>query len=155
MKSWHTGKDSGAGRDWRQKKGMTEDEMAGWHHGLDGQECEWTLGVGDGQGGLVCCCSWGRKYSDRTEQLNWIEFIFNIWYLQVDLAHQATLSMEFSRQNIGIVSHSLLYGIFQTQGSKLSPAFHVDSSLVWATRENLDTWDVFKYFQYGFFSLLK
>ena len=49
---------------------MTEDEMAGWHHRLDGQEFEWTPGFGDGQGGLACCDSWGRKESDTTEQLN-------------------------------------------------------------------------------------
>ena len=60
------------GRAWRQEQnGMTEDEMPGWHHQLDGYEFEWTLGVGDGQGGLVCCNSWGRKELDTTEQLNW------------------------------------------------------------------------------------
>ena len=65
---------SDAGRDWGQEdKGMTEDEMARWHHQLDGREFEWTLGVGDGQGGLACCSSWGRKESDTTEQLNWSE----------------------------------------------------------------------------------
>ena len=52
---------------------MTEDEMAGWHHQLDGREFEWTLGVGDGQGGLACYNSWGRKESDMTEWLNWTE----------------------------------------------------------------------------------
>ena len=52
-------------------EGMTEDEMAGWHHRLDGRESEWTPGVGDGQGGLACCDSWGRKESDTTEQLDW------------------------------------------------------------------------------------
>ena len=73
-KSWLTGKDSDAGRDWGQEaKGTTEDEMAGWHHGLDGRESEWTPGVGDGQGGLACCDSWGRKESDKTERLNWTE----------------------------------------------------------------------------------
>ena len=60
-----------AGRDWRQEeKGMTEDEMAGWHHRLDGREFEQTLGVADGQGCLACCDSWGRKESDTTERLN-------------------------------------------------------------------------------------
>ena len=49
---------------------MTEDEMAGWHHQLDGRESEWTPGVGDVQGGLACCDSWGRKESDTTERLN-------------------------------------------------------------------------------------
>ena len=56
------GKDSDAGRDWGQEeKGTTEDEMAGWHHQLDGHEFEWTPGVGDGQGGLACCDSWVRS----------------------------------------------------------------------------------------------
>ena len=63
-----------AGRDWGQEeKGMTKDEMAGWHHWLDGCEFEWSLGAGDGQGGLACCDSWGRKELDTTEQLNWSE----------------------------------------------------------------------------------
>ena len=76
-KSWLIGKDPDAGRDWGQEeKGTTEDEMAGWHHWLDGHEFEWTLGVGDGQGGLACCDSWGCKELDMTEQLNWTEYIF-------------------------------------------------------------------------------
>ena len=71
-KSWLTGKHSDAGRDWGQEEtGTTEDEMAGWHHWLDGRESEWTPGVGDGQGGLACCDSWGRKESDTTERLIW------------------------------------------------------------------------------------
>ena len=70
-KSWLIGKDLNAGRDWGQEKGTTEDEMAGWHHWLDGHEFEWTPGVGDGQGGLACCSSWGCKESDTTERLNW------------------------------------------------------------------------------------
>ena len=71
-------KESDAGRDWGQEeKGTTEDEMAGWRHWLDGREFEWTPGVGDGQGGLACCDSWGRKESDTTEQLNWTEDSFH------------------------------------------------------------------------------
>ena len=54
------------------KKGTTEDEMAGWHHRLNGHEFEWTPGAGDGQGGLACCNSWGRKESDTTDRLNWM-----------------------------------------------------------------------------------
>ena len=73
-KSWLIGKDSHAGRDWGQEeKGTTEDEMAGWHHWLDGHGFGWTLGVGDGQGGLACCNSRGRKESDTTERLNGTE----------------------------------------------------------------------------------
>ena len=77
-KSWLIGKDSDAGRYWGQEeKGTTEDEMARWHHWLDGRESEWTPGVGDGQGGLMCCNSWGRKESDMTEWLNWTEISVN------------------------------------------------------------------------------
>ena len=73
-KSWLTGKDSDAGRNCRQEeKGMTEDEMAGWHHRVDAHKFGWIAGVGDGQGGLACCDSWGCKESDTTEQLNWAE----------------------------------------------------------------------------------
>ena len=54
----------------QEEKGTTEDEMAGWYHQLNGHEFEWTPGVGDGQGGLACCDSWGHKESDMTERLN-------------------------------------------------------------------------------------
>ena len=76
-------------------KGTTEDEMAGWHHWLNGRESGWTLGVGDGQGGLACCDSWGRKESDTTEQLNWTEH----WLI--------TLYM-----NVSYVQHYILYGLY-------------------------------------------
>ena len=88
VKSWLIGKDSDAGRDWGQEeKGMTEDEMTEWHHQLDGCEFEWTPGVGDGQEGLTCCSSWGRKESDATEQLNWTELkgILQLMKLQMEL----------------------------------------------------------------------
>ena len=67
-------KEPDAGKDWGQEeKGMTEDEMVGWHHQLDGHRFGWTPGVGEGQGGLVCCSSWGCKESDTTEWVNWTE----------------------------------------------------------------------------------
>ena len=73
-KSWHIGKDPDAGKVWGQEeKGTTEYEMAGCHHQLDGYGFGWTPVVGDGQGGLVWCGSWGRKESDLTERLNWID----------------------------------------------------------------------------------
>ena len=101
--------------DWGQEeKGMTEDEMAGWHHWLDGRESEWTPGVGDGQGGLACCDSWGRKESDMTEWLNWTEqstlgyvYVFSVVQLcptlwtfcdTMDCSPSDSLSMGFSRQ---------------------------------------------------------
>ena len=72
-KSWLIGKDPDAERGWGQEeKGTTEDEMAGWHHWFDGHEFRSTPGVVNGQGGLGCCNSWGRKESDMTE-LNWTE----------------------------------------------------------------------------------
>ena len=91
VKSWRIWKDSDARKDWGQEeKGTTEDEMAGWHHWLNGHEFGRTLGVGDGQGGLACCSSWGGKGSDITEWLNWIELWlvtsqlsdsqFKLWY---------------------------------------------------------------------------
>ena len=71
-KSWLTGKDPDAGKDWRQEeKGTTEDEMVGWHHWRDGHEFEQALGVGGRQGGLVCCSPWGLTELDTTEWLNW------------------------------------------------------------------------------------
>ena len=69
--NWLIGKDPDAEKDWRQEKGTTEDEMVGWHHWLDGNKFEQALGVGDGQGSLVCCSPWGHKESDTTEWLNW------------------------------------------------------------------------------------
>ena len=70
-KSWLIWKDPDAGKDWGQEeKVMTGDEMVGWHHQLNGHGFGWTRGVGDGQGGLACCSSWGRKESNTTE-MNW------------------------------------------------------------------------------------
>ena len=89
-KSWLTGKDPDAGKDWRrEEKGMTEDEMAGWHHRLDGHEFEWTLGVGDGQGGLACCSPWGCKESDMTE-LNWTESLSSRCYYYPHVTNEET-----------------------------------------------------------------
>jgi len=84
-KSWLMGKDSDAGRDWGQEKGTTENEMAGWHHWLDGHESQWTPGVGDGQGGLACCDSWGRKELDTNEWLIWSETVLLCIHLSVSL----------------------------------------------------------------------
>ena len=84
VKNWLTGKNPDAGKDWRQEeKGTTEDKMVGWHHQLDGHELEQALGVGDGQGSLVCCSPWGHKESDMTEQLNWTELFLLIYHLKI------------------------------------------------------------------------
>ena len=77
VKSWLIGKDPDAGKDWGQEeKGSTKDEMVGWYHRLNGHGFGWTLGVGDGQGGLACCGSWSRKESDMPEWLNWTDVIW-------------------------------------------------------------------------------
>ena len=74
VKNWLIGKDNDSGKDWKQEeKGMTEDEMVGWHHLLDGHEFEQAPGVGGGQGSLACCSPWGSKESDTTGCLNWTE----------------------------------------------------------------------------------
>ena len=91
-KSWLIWKDPDAGKAWGQeKKGMTEDEMVGRHHRLNGHRFGWTPGVGVGQGGLVCCSSWGRKESDTTEWLNWTEN-------SSGFAHQILLSRYFREE---------------------------------------------------------
>ena len=73
-KNWLIGKDPDAGKDWGQEeKGTTEDEIVGWHHRLNGHESELALGVGVGQGSMVCCSSWGHRELDITEWLNWTE----------------------------------------------------------------------------------
>ena len=70
-KNWLTGKDSDAGKDWSwEQKGMTENEMVGWHHQRDVHKFEQAPGVGDGQGSLACCSPRGHKESDTTERLN-------------------------------------------------------------------------------------
>ena len=95
VKSWLIWKDLHAGRDWGQEeKGTTEDEIAGWHHWLDGRESGWAPGVGNGQGGLACCDSWGRKGSDTTEQLNWTDSCVEIAFFN------QTLHMEITRWSI-------------------------------------------------------
>ena len=90
VKNWLIGRDPDARKDWMQEeKGMTEDEMVGWHHRLTGHECEQTSGVGEGQGSLVCCSSWGCKESDTNEGLNWMN-----WELQKGHASGAKSSSQ-------------------------------------------------------------
>ena len=87
VKNWLIWKVPNAGKDWRcEEKGMTEDEMVGWHHWLNGHESEWTPGDGDDQGGLACCDSWGRRVGhDLATELNWTENI--LIHIQRNLYH--------------------------------------------------------------------
>ena len=94
VKSWLIWKDPDAGKDWGQEeKGTTEDETVGWHHRLNGYGFGWTPGVGDGQGGLACCASWGHKESDTTELLNWTERWQ--WWLESSLPVRSHSIMDF------------------------------------------------------------
>ena len=103
IKNGLIGKDPDAGKDWRQEeKEMTEDEMVGWHHWLDGHEFEQALGVGDRQGSLACCSPWGRKQSDTNEWLNWTELnewedYFNYFWEGVEISRiwATSLSLVF------------------------------------------------------------
>ena len=123
-KSWLIGKDCDAGRDWGQEeKGTTEDEMVGWHHRLDGREFEWTPGVGDGQGGLACCNSWGRKESDTTERLNWFttKFLPTAPHNSSKAIVKSTASLSFTRK----ACYSMIYSMSQSsnrQGKTISPS---------------------------------
>ena len=81
VKSWLIWKDPDAGKDWGQEeKETTEDEIAGWLHWHNEHGFGWTPGVGDGQGGLACCSSWGRKESDTIKRLNWTEVAINSYF---------------------------------------------------------------------------
>ena len=92
--------DSDAGRDWGQEeKGTTEDEIAGWHYGLDGRESEWTPGDGDGQGSMACCDSWGCKESDMTERLNWTELNWTEITLNFKIWNQKEKIIRYSLEN--------------------------------------------------------
>ena len=109
-KNWLNGKDPDAGKDWRpEEKGMTEDEMDWWHHRLNGCEFEWTSGVGDGQGGLVCCSSWGPKESYTTEWLKWTEL--NWTEQSSDFPYFLPFKSEFGNKEF-MISHSQILVFF-------------------------------------------
>ena len=112
-KSWLIWIDPDAGKDWGQKKGMTEDEMVGWHHPLDGRGFGWTPGIGDGQGGLACCGSWGHKESDTTDQLNWTELNWALWEKLVTKCLPNTGWNEGQEGGAGKTSNAALHQVLQ------------------------------------------
>ena len=130
-KSWLIGKDPDAGRDWGQEaKGTTEDEMAGWHHWLDGCEFEWTPGDGNGQGGLACCDSQGCKESDTTEWLNWTELrpMIYLWLsvtgeMENGIALVASLKLWNDNQYTKGSWEALIKGVYSTLFTATSPIF--------------------------------
>ena len=119
VKNWLTGKDPDAGKDWRQEeKGMTEDETVGWHHWLDGHGFGWTLGADDGQGGLVCCGSWGRKELDTTEQLKWTELKWTHSKCVINIIVSPTIFSFF------LIEEQLIYNIMLVSGVQHSNSVH-------------------------------
>ena len=115
-KSWLTGKDSDAGRDWGQEeRRVTEDETAGWHHRLNGLEFGWTPGVGDGQRGLACCNSWGRRESDTTEWLNWTELME---YIPRKTISQATKLTHLHFPKVWKLNNTLLHNLWVKESIK-------------------------------------
>ena len=106
VKSWLIWKDPDAGKDLRwEEKGTTEDEMIEWHHWLYGHGFGWTPGVGDAQGGLACCGSWGHKVLDMTERLNWTElhiyqeFLIRVIVWQKPLRYCKVISLQLIKIN--------------------------------------------------------
>ena len=106
VKSWLIGKDPDAGKDWGQEeKRMTEDEMVGLHHWINRHGFGWTPGVGDGQGGVTFCSSWGRKESDMTERLNWTE----LRYIYSEMSWsvlEIVQSLHFHSRNVDIIDNN-------------------------------------------------
>jgi len=91
--------------------------MAGWHHWLNERKSEWTLGVGDGQGGLTCCDSWGREESDTTEQLNWIDNTLAKWHTRrCHVSSKATYKRPNESESHSVMSDSLRQHGLYTHG---------------------------------------
>ena len=130
-KSWLIGKDPDAGRDWGQEeRGTTQDEMARWHHRLNGCEFEWTLGDGDGQEGLAHCDSWGHKESDMTKWLNWTELrpMIYLWLsvtgeMENGIALVASLRLWNDNQYTKGSREALIKGVYSTLFTATSPIF--------------------------------
>ena len=91
VKNWLIGKDPDAGKDWRLEKGTTEDEMVRWYHQVNGHEFGQTLGIGNGQGGLVCCSSWGRKELATTKQWTELKNTVPSWERKMELEESGSL----------------------------------------------------------------
>jgi len=143
-KSWLIGKDSDVGRDWGQEeKGTTEDEMAGWHHWLDGRESEWTLGVGDGQGGLACCDSWDRRvghdwatdliWSDSAKKLKKKHDYIQPWCTTFPIWNQSVVPCPV----LTVASwHAYRFLRRQVRWSGIPISWRIFHSLLWSTHSN-------------------
>ena len=144
-KSWLIRKDPDSGKDWRQEeKGTTEDELVGRHHRLNGHEFGWTPGVGDGQGGLTCCGSWGRKESDATERLNWTELLQSAWLWPVD-ALKAVFHAALVRVWGFWVNHSIWDAHLDCSTQKGTQCWEFTLEFLWISRSGarIDILDLF------------
>ena len=136
-KKWFNWKDPDAGKDWGQKeKGNTGDEMVGWHHELDGHEFEQALGVGDGQGGLVCCSPWGHKESDTAEQPNWTESVIITPFFKIKSA-QTTLSK--TQWKHALILHYVMTGTGRGK-RKLGNMYYWTLQVIMQSREVFGSW---------------
>ena len=114
VKNWLIGKDPDAGKDrGQEEKGTTEDEMVGWHHRLDGHGFGWTPGVGDGQGGLACCGSWGHRESDTTEQLNWTSNFGPTFFTSLTTSKSLSVECWQQCQHHGIIVRNYCLDVYE------------------------------------------
>ena len=104
VKNWLIWKDPDAGKDWRWEKGMTEGEMVGWHHWINGHEFEQAPAVGDGQGSLACWDSWGRKELDMTELLNWTELNWTKGYNLLNIVIYKRNNKKLRKGSVNIIA---------------------------------------------------
>ena len=112
--------------------------MAGWHHWLDGCESEWTPGVGDGQGGLACCDSWGRKVSDMTERLNWTECHNHL------LSPKENTPKSYAFLHPSSFIHTDNFCLFEIWNVPGNLSFHALPSAIVPILISIFIWDVFK-----------
>ena len=134
-KSWFIWKDPDAGKDWRQEKGMTEDEMVGWHHQLSGHEFEQTPKVGDGQGDLACCSPWGCKELDMTE---WTELKWFFKLRWLTCKHQGFFCPVWNKSNLELCCCFLFVRLFvlmvNTIGTSLVAQMVMNLPALWETQ---------------------
>ena len=125
-----TGKDSG-----QEEKGTTEDEMVEWHHRLNGHGFGWTLAVGEGQGCLACCRSWGHKELDTNEWLNWTDSEFHHWVLVVGFSEMSFIMLSKFSFVLSLPNFFFLWKAVEfclmTWSCDLPPLFHECSELHW------------------------
>ena len=125
-KNWLIWKDPDAGKDWREEeKGMTEDEIVGWHHRLDGHEFEQALGVGDGQRSLACCSPRGLKESDMTEWLNWTEHASRRWHPLAYAQDENFFLATFLLSSVPFLAVSIVWVMVNGCASSENPAVHL------------------------------